>query len=175
VSEPASLPGSTDDALYQVTCRTATSCLAVGTAHERTAAGGPVTSVPLAEAWNGRKWTASRPPIPAGAQGSELRDVSCAAAPVCMAVGSYANAAGQPVPLSERWTGRTWQIVSVPDAAHAKGGMLTGVSCSPTRSDLSHVSCRSATYCEAAGNNSIRALGEMWNGSTWRVQATPTS
>jgi hypothetical protein len=124
-----SLPGALDTSLQAVSCRAVTDCVAVGTAVTLPATGGPASSVPLAAAWNGSQWASSRPPLPAGARGGELRTVSCTGRSGCIAVGSYATSAGVARPLSEQWTGRSWQLLSTPDARRARAGLLNGVSC----------------------------------------------
>jgi hypothetical protein len=61
---PAGEPGSN---LLGVSCSSATSCTAVGSAGDTTD-----TEVTLAEHWNGRHWSVQRTPDPAGAPSSSV-------------------------------------------------------------------------------------------------------
>ena len=70
--DPAGEPGSN---LLGVSCRSATSCTAVGSAGNNTD-----TEVTLAEHWNGRHWSIQHTPNPAGAPSSFLYSVSCTSA-----------------------------------------------------------------------------------------------
>ena len=54
-------PGGASTSLSGVSCKSATACVAVG-AYTKNASGG--LGAPLAETWNGRKWTEARPPVP---------------------------------------------------------------------------------------------------------------
>lgn len=69
--------------------------------------------------------------------------------------------------LAERWTGTSWAIQPTPIPSGAGGD-----------SDLSGISCTSATACTAVGSyiNSTGhrvTLAERWNGTSWTVQPTP--
>ena len=88
--------------------------------------------------------------------------MSCTAATVCTAVGSYANSSGL-VAMAERWNGSSWKIQPTPTGA--RPGFLSGVSCT------------AATACTAVGDYDSSGmdvtLAERWNGSTWKIQPTP--
>lgn len=73
-----------------------------------------------------------------------------------MAVG-FASVADRVVP----WNGSRRRILKVP-------GPL-----SPTLSVLDQVSCTRASFCLAVGNDGSHTIAEQWNGTSWRVQATP--
>jgi hypothetical protein len=214
----AAEPGSVLDG---VSCGSATHCIAVG--YYNTSA---QTAVMLVEAWNGTSWTIQNTPSPKGALDSYLSGVSCSSATACTAVGSYFSASTGNVTLVEAWNGTAWKVQATPSPAHNSGGYLVGVSChsssscsavgyyyysfntshaeltlaeawngtawkvqatpspagstSGDESDLEGVSCTSATACTAAGyywKNSSQAyviLAEVWNGTTWKVQSTPS-
>jgi hypothetical protein len=170
VQYPPNPPGSIDASLDAVSCvhgaATSADCMAVGNYEN------PVTQITptLAESWNGSSWTIQPTPIPSGASGATLYDVSCTAATFCEAVGvyGYPNGGGLPYPLAEGWNGTSWIIQPTP--ALGIGGVLYGVS------------CVSASFCVAAGaylNSSYVAVNvaEEWNGSTWSQMpmATPIS
>jgi hypothetical protein len=96
--------------------------------------------------------------------GSHFLSVSCTKASACTAVGESPSGSGT-VPLAERWIGNGWVVQSAPAPAGA------------TFSQLSAVSCTSATRCLAVGDaqtgGSRRPLAELWNGSSWKIQAPP--
>ncbi|HEY1919629.1 MAG TPA: hypothetical protein VGH27_29005 [Streptosporangiaceae bacterium] len=113
------------------------------------------------------KWSI-QPTPDATVLNSQIQAVSCSAATDCTAVGQYTNAQGQPVALAESWDGTTWQQQPTPGLALSTP-VLLGVSC-PT-----------ADFCEAVGggvaHDGARELlvAEVWNGTSWRVQAIPGS
>jgi hypothetical protein len=120
----------------------------------------------LAEAWNGTSWTIQPTPNAAGALDSFLVAVSCTSPTECTAVGGYNNSSGQEETLAETWDGTAWTIQPTPNPAGSLG------------SDLSGVSCTSATACTAVGaaamnNVGSATLAEVWNGTTWSIQPTP--
>jgi hypothetical protein len=158
VSGPA---GSLASELLAVSCPVAGACTAAGSEVGRSQ-----TSVPLAERWNGVKWSVQAVPGPAGAVGSGFSGVSCGSPAACIAVGSYGNASGNTELLAEAWTGRAWRIQVTPAPAGAADGEFLAVSCT------------TAATCTAVGATAVSdmtvSLAERWNGSTWRVQATPT-
>jgi hypothetical protein len=90
-------------------------------------------------------------------------DISCTVADACTLVG-YDNS-NYPVstPVAERWNGSSW-VSQTPLNPPNPGGI---------GSRLLGVSCASARICTAVGY-SHRTLVEVWNGSTWSVQPTPT-
>src|SRR5215831_2925221 len=101
--------------------------------------------------------------IPAG----QLSWVSCPAANLCMAVGTYTMASGAGVTLAEQWNGTKWRILPIPSPSGAAWSNLFGVS------------CVSPSACEAVGTTASRsgaltALAERWNGSSWQIQHAPS-
>ena len=146
--------GATTSELDGVSCVAADACEAVGSYDH----GG--REVSLAEGWNGTGWKQQASPDPVGASGVVLSGVSCAAADVCEAVGSYTNSSGVGVTLAEVWNGTAWKIQPTPDLAN---------------SGLSEVSCPAVDACEAVGGSytASSGLAEGWNGAVWSVQPTP--
>jgi hypothetical protein len=149
-------------ALSAVSCSSTTSCVAVGYFY----AGSEYQ--PLAESFNGTKWTVEEPPHPTEGSGGLLHAVSCFSSSACTAVGVFVS--GSPhrvVPLAERWNGTSWSAEEptvVPAGATTESG-LWGVSC-PT-----------ATACIASGKGPKTAsLVETWSGGSWTAAepATPT-
>jgi hypothetical protein len=121
--------------------------------------------LPLAERWNGQKWTILSTPSPQGAVQAFLGGVSCSSASACTADGEQHSAAGIVHTLAERWNGTAWLIQPTPNPP--------GV---PFAS-LADTSCTGPSVCTAVGPT-LTSLGwvilaERWNGTTWRIQPTP--
>jgi hypothetical protein len=144
-------PGTRVLRLFGVSCTSATACVAVG---YRDVGTGSVEAI--AEHWNGSSWTLET--MPAGV--SELYGVSCSSAKACTAVGG-----NQVV----RWDGTSWttQTLAPPPNVNPQ---------SPVR--MTSVSCASATSCTAVGfyfptQGALQPVAERWDGTSWRVDATP--
>lgn len=163
----ASLPaspwsGAVAVSLSGVSCASARACEAVG--HFENSAR---VLVALAEGWNGTKWRVQTIPHPSGSTGTTLSEVSCASAHSCEAVGGYTNKFGVTVTLAEAWNGTKWKVQAAPNPSRSADTGLTGVSCT------------SAHACEATGfstnsSGDHKTLAESWNGTRWRIQATPS-
>ena len=148
--------GTPNSYLHAVSCRSTTSCFAVG----NTVFHGART---LVEHWNGHAWSIVTSPNPAGFEYHTLGGVSCPSTTSCFAVGISQGSTVRA--LVEHWNGRTWSIMTRP---------------TPTGSDatdLSHVSCSSTASCVAVGSYSVGAAGkslvEQWNGHTWSIMTSP--
>jgi hypothetical protein len=151
--------GATDSYLNGVSCASARACTAVGGTSNATNGG-----LPLAEAWNGARWSVQAVPGPPGDTAATLYAVSCSSPGACTAVGFARNSAQLPVAFAERWNGARWQVQSLPK------GLL--------RSWLFGVSCPAARACTAVGyyynpGGNTKPLAEGWNGTSWRVQHVP--
>jgi hypothetical protein len=151
-------PGGENTSLTGVSCKSATSCVAVG-AYTQNTSSGP-TGAPLAETWNGRKWTEARPPAPKGTLLSALDAVSCVSAVKCVATGvSFTNLAS--VALIESWNGKSWSRMKAAALPGNPLAELTGVSCASANS------CAAVGY--AASTTGLGSLAEVWNGKSWRL------
>ncbi|HEX9034036.1 MAG TPA: hypothetical protein VF834_19515, partial [Streptosporangiaceae bacterium] len=188
----AAAPGATSNALTGVSCVSAAFCEAVGSRQDHLG----LTTIALAEVWNGVRWKIQPTANPAQASGGlrmSLSGVACASASFCEAVGSSASTAGGG---AERWNGKTWVLQAAP------GGPLTSVSCPSAKFcmaaggdghveiwngsswsskssaagfiSLRSVSCLSPTACEAIGSGPSGDQAERWNGRSWSPQVTPT-
>ena len=147
-------PGSTLAVLNEVSCPTRTNCFAVGQVADANA------NRTLVEYWNGTAWKIQAGPYPPGAQTSGLIGVSCPSLKHCFAVGFRSNRAiGGP--LTERWNGKRWLIVSSPKGRGMSANTLLGVTCT------------SASNCFAVGSHGTKTLVEHWNGNRWTAQASP--
>jgi hypothetical protein len=123
-----------------------------------------VAGVPAATAGTSRPGPA-RSPFSA-ADGSMLYAESCPSATLCFAVGDYWNAdATRLVPLAEKWNGKNWTAMHVPDAANAGESFLEAVSCSSAKA------CMAVGYY--FGPKTYEPLADQWNGSHWVFRAVP--
>ncbi len=151
--------------LSSVHCLSAASCVAVGYSHDRVG-----VDIALVQEWNGSDWTIVPSPNPENASDTFLTGLSCPAAASwvqsCTAVGDYLDAGGNQLPLAEQWNGRLWRLQHLPSPAGATQTFLTGVSCaSPT-------SCVAVGYSRR-GSEPTTTVTERWDGTTWRLQASP--
>jgi hypothetical protein len=133
---------------HGVSCSSSNACTAVG---DFLVGGGqcPCQASPLAERWDGVRW--SLEPTPAlGGDGGGFDAVSCPSRVACMAVGSYSSVVAPARALAERWDGARWSIQPLSEGSPP----LTGVSCPSIR------------LCVAVGEN----LAERWNGARLTIQ-----
>lgn len=154
--------------LENVSCWSARGCMATGYAYH----GRTYTPIPLADSWNGRKWTASRPPAPGRQPG--LFAVSCASARSCLAVGDgNGNADLGPIRgIADTWNGRAWKSVAAPVPGHGSGKHQGDA--------FDDVGCASPSDCVALGfaGPYVGAFGdftfpfaERWNGTSLKLMS----
>jgi hypothetical protein len=129
-------------------------------------AGAAQASQPHAATGSG--WKVEPTPNLASAEINEFSAVSCTSGRACTAVGSHAASLSSPgFSLAQRWNGTSWRIQHTILPQGAASSTFTGVSCA------------SPAACTAVGaaikKKSRRGvnLAEAWNGTSWRVQATP--
>jgi len=116
-------------------CTAPKACTAVGSFFNG------ASTVPLADRWNGTKWSTQQAAVPAGSTASGLASVSCASAKTstaCNAVGFSVSDSGQAA-VAENWNGTKWSVLGVPTFANPP-------------SSLSGVSCSSLTACISVGS-----------------------
>ena len=121
--------------------------------------------------WNGSKWTRVKSPSPPGGpgQGSFLLSVSADSSTDAWAVGQVSNGANHTLVL--HWDGTSWARISSPNP----GGTISG-----SENSLASVSAVSGTDAWAAGDfgnstsHADQTLVEHWNGTSWRVTASPS-
>jgi hypothetical protein len=94
----------------------------------------------------------------------QLHAVSCFSTSFCMATGYDADGAGQT--LAEEWKGKSWIVLTSPNAVDTTNNALEGVS------------CPSANFCMAVGafetsSGNDQTLIEEWNGSNWGIAGSP--
>src|SRR5207302_4534360 len=107
-----------DQAFFSaVSCTSASACTAVGTDGTRAAL------FPLAQGWNGRRWSSQ----PARISGDDFTSISCTAPRACTAVG---DASGGAQTLTAAWDGSRWSVQPSPQAAgNRTNHTLFDVSC----------------------------------------------
>ena len=105
--------------LLGVTCTSASECWAVGDYFTGTIENHPAIHT-LIERWNGTAWSIVTSPTTT--LFAHLREVTCASASDCWAVGDDSNHT-----LTEHWNGTAWSIVTSPNAIGPN--YLKGVTC----------------------------------------------
>jgi hypothetical protein len=110
-------------------------------------------------------WSIQPSPNPAGTIDAELASVACTSARACISVGHFTSG-DRELTLAERWNGTSWALQATPNAPGTKDDILSGVSCA-------------GATCTAVGYSftthfAQRPLAEVWNGTTWTVQPTPS-
>jgi hypothetical protein len=131
--------------------------------------------VPLgsAESWNGRSWSASRPPAPSGTFDAGLGGISCVSPTRCVATGLSYLDNGRYNAFADVLSGGRWTVDKPP-----------GSSDSSYDSILENVACTSSTSCVAVGSygntnspggaapaNVVAAA--FWNGKKWSLSKLP--
>src|SRR5215469_10598820 len=141
--------------LSGVACTSTTTCIAAGASNPFAP-----SAKPLAERWNGSRWSIQATPNPPKG-GGELNGVACTSASACTAAGN-SNTGN----LAERWNGTSWSIQPTPNPGGAQFTFLNTVACA------------SASACIAAGayidrSGAFQSLAERWDGTSWAIQPTP--
>lgn len=154
-SEPT--PGTNGDGFYMtgVSCPTATTCWATGTASF--VPGGPS---PLLWSLGRAGWNHGN--LAGNIHTGDLNGISCTSTQFCMAVGDVGSKA-----LAERWDGSRWHFMALPKATTSG---FTGPS-------FSNVGCGAPNSCMAVGlakASGVLGAVEHWNGRAWKEQPTPT-
>jgi hypothetical protein len=122
-------------------------------------------SKPLIEHWDGATWTQVPSPNPVGTQDS-LNAVSFDSPSDGWATGTYQNAAGLSVGLTQHWNGTSWTAVTSPAISGGADFLAVGAT-SPTNAWATGLT-RPQT-CEPQ----CASLIEHWNGATWTRQTAP--
>jgi hypothetical protein len=163
--EPETVAKAFGEGFFDVSCPSATFCMAVG---ERLESG---RRVPFSEIWHESTWTLQSVPLPSGGSEPEqissgFQGVSCLSESFCVAVGHYYEKFRKRT-LAEVWNGGKWLVQPSADVEGNEGDALVDVSCT------------SQSACIAVGSNrekgpvEVKTLAEIWNGSTWSIQPTP--
>ena len=158
--------GSYGDTLFDISCTTSTSCVAVGMYF---ASLSPPTESVLTEYYNGSSWSSNSPTSPSTA-GSMLMGISCASSASstsCEAVGNYVDSSGVEQALVEAYNGSSWSEQTSVDSGSGQNA-------------LTDVSCVSSNFCMATGEYAADTitgvtgtLTEEYNGSSWSIVSSP--
>src|SRR6266480_2021658 len=132
---------------------------AVGTSRNQSG----FSSHTLTEHWNGSQWSIIASPNP-GSPFNNLRSVTAVSATNVWAVGQYDTSSGFHT-LVEHWNGSQWKVVASPNPP-SREGTLNGVD------------ALTANNIWAVGfttdmNGFSQTLAEHWNGTTWKLVASP--
>ncbi len=154
-------PEAAETALRGVACFSREDCRAVGSYLDSEG-----VRKTLAMSWNGSSWSIATTPNPSGASASEPTSMRCTSTSFCVAVGSYLDSEGVRKTLAMSWNGSSWSIATTPNPSGASASELTSLS------------CRSASFCVATGSyvdipNVGKTLAMSWNGSSWSIATTP--
>jgi len=161
---PSPNPPSGDFAsLTDVSCTSATSCVAVGGAFNP----GPSLWWTFVERWDGTSWSIMPSPNPAGLSYANLTSVSCPTATSCTAVGNANNGTTISRALVERWDGTSWTIVPTPSPARFPSASLNDVSC-PTVT-----TCIAIGSVSKSDSSAGHLLVERWDGTRWTIATIP--
>jgi hypothetical protein len=155
--------GALSSQLDGVDCLWSNFCVAVG---RYTTSGGSIES--LVEFWNGTNWSIQSVADPENAVQSTLLDVSCTPTPNrCTAVGGWKNSSSEQFTLAYRFNGvTTWTLQSTPNPSGSIASVFQEVSCA------TETSCTGAGSWVSGSGGSNRTLAEIWNGTSWSIQAS---
>ncbi len=156
-------PGSLENELDGVSCPSAPACVAVGSSSEKAGEAKPLAATRS----GGGEWSATSPPLPAGAISGFLFGISCWSEAGCTAVGSSRKTSSEiGTPLIERWNGSEWSIESSPSVGTVS---LGGISCVSSKNCIAVGTSVGETLEESS------PLAERWNGKTWTIQTVAPS
>ncbi len=147
--------------LYGVSCKSSTSCLAVGTYSDA------AIGYALVEHWNGTAWSMVFTRTGISSESIQLDSTSCPTTTECLSAGSYYNSAILQRTLAEEWNAPDRsEFTTPPNPSVTHASQLIGISCA------------SATACIAVGDqpytaSHVKALAESWDGTAWTVHSTP--
>jgi hypothetical protein len=132
--------------LLGISCPAASDCVATGAYAQRS---GPRF---LAETLSAGKWTATAPPLPAGASGPQLTlalsSVACPAAGRCVAVGTYDARSAAVNGAIETLSGGAWTAAAAPAPPGGEFDFFT------------QIACPAVNYCIGVGRYHSRQSGD---------------
>jgi hypothetical protein len=118
--------GSLGSGLIGVDCTAPSSCYAVGnTTVPSTSSASPPTQEPLAQRWNGHRWSMQNTPWPSIELGSELNSISCTSGSACVAAGAGPSGLAT---VAESWNGHHWSLSPTPSLSGSSNGFF-GIAC----------------------------------------------
>lgn len=160
--------------LSAVACTRVGECVASGQYQD--ASGG---TRPVIDTLSGGSWTATSPPVPAGAaaagQTAGLWAISCPAPGSCVAGGHYQNRGGQPRYLIDTLSGGSWTASALsPPASAAANQQWSQYGAT----SVGGLACATASHCVAtagylAKSGDVKPLIEALSGRTWTPVTVP--
>src|SRR5262245_22358653 len=121
----------------------------------------------LIEHWDGARWKIVASSN-LGSSNNRLTSIAAISASNAWAVGSYDDGSGGSLPLILRWNGASWQSVAAPSPSGASEVTLRSIA-AVSASDIWAV----GSYTDLSGNTLRKTLTLHWNGSQWKILASP--
>ncbi len=164
--QPGTSSSDQQDQLYGVACPSRSTCWAVGDSYAGT--GHPQLNEIFR--WNGKKWSAVKPPQPGGKSTgaiNNLTSVACNSTRDCSAVGVFTGGSGGFLNQTLHWNGKKWSKVNAPSPGGAGSGAFN---------ILQGLACPSSSDCWAVGDFQTTAYFNQalrWNGKKWTPVKAP--
>lgn len=158
--------GATSSALYAVTCRSETECIAVG-AYTNSSG----ENLSLGEWLHSGSWALDNPTSPPESWDRELTGVSCPTTTTleCMAVGDYhLNSTGYDAALAYRWSAGTWSSPLYPLDPFRSTSAGVGLDSCPSAACVAVNRTRNSAYEYETLAESVTAS------NVWSIQSTPS-
>jgi hypothetical protein len=160
--QPVPAPPGGSSGFNGVSCPATTTCFAVGSGTS------PATGItdPLAEKWDGTRWTIQFTPVPPQSNIAFLEGIDCRGTGGCTSAGTYFRQDnGNELIMIERLRGGRWGVQSSPNPQGY------------TMNFLQSVSCAAAAGCTVAGtaengSKSVTLVLQRHRGA-WVIQPTP--
>jgi hypothetical protein len=111
-------------------------------------------------------WTEQTPAVPSGSTTNTFDGVSCLSKSFCIAVGSYVDSSSDTDALAEKWNGKAWSLLTLPETAGMTSSTLSGISCATKDSCLAV-----GSYTTSGGTT---PLAYTFNGTTFKIDAPAT-
>ena len=137
-----------------LSCVSTAWCMAVGAEH--------------AARWTGSNWESVPLPTVGGAESTSFISDSCTSATFCIAAGQANFSGGEFTPITAKWNGSTWSLLTTPSPTGSVNTDLVSVSC-PAENSCTAV----GGYDNDEGIFTGEGYAEHWNGSAWTIQTTP--
>ena len=170
VAGQAPVPGGLDhgSALDSVACEGASTCVAAG--DYVTPSGSTEPLFVTDSAGSLRASVAPLPPNAAAAPSAEVEGVSCASASICVALGSYEDAAGDRVGFIDTSSSGQWVATAMPSPA--------GASALDPSPEIDAVACKAGYFCLAVGHytdssGNVQGLVLMEEAGIWLASMMP--
>jgi hypothetical protein len=119
----------------------------------------------LIEHWNGSKWQIKASPSP-GTNMNSLNAVAALSGTQAWAVGDHSTSGQSLKTLIEHWNGSSWTVQASPSPVTGNNTLSSVVA-------LSRTSVWAVGYTLST-TGAERTLIEHWNGSSWKVQSSPS-